>query len=434
MRPGPTHTRRLVTAVVATTLIAAGSVVTTAGAGTGCASAKNLGHGWTLIDPPSGLGIDGVAGEGGNPARYTDFTTVAGEPGTLLVSDGSDIWRSGDAGCSWQSVYSVATDLPAAWETTPYALTQFAAADPGAHGGERVYAVLTPGFYSVFALSLGAAPPILVLLSTDGGKNWTLQQPPATPDVAHYPRCLTVSSASVSPADQQVIDLLCVGGAADQVVESAQHQSPYQGFRSTNGGATWQQMDYPISFGPSTLAADPYSPNVVWAVGESQDPGSTSQYLTVYRSADGGATWTAHRMSKAGVGPSWALTVAPTSSGRTSVFATTLPVAMYESTDGVGARWRADPIDKHVTPLLATGSFAADQHDLLSASTFVGCQLTLTLHRVTRRGASQFVRLPSQVERAWANWHYTGGSHPSIVGWLPHECAGSISSLLRYQP
>lgn len=432
MRSGPTHTRRLVTALVAMTLIAAGSVVTTAGAGTGCASATNVGHGWTLINPPPGLGVDGVAGQGSVPPRYTDFTTVPGEPATLLVSDGAEIWRSGDAGCSWQSVYSIGTDLPAAWETTPYTVTQFAAADPGTHGGDRVYALLTPGFNTSFVLSVGVAAPTLVLLSTDGGKTWTLRQPPAGPDVVGQPRCLGVTSVSVSPADQQVIDMVCVGGAADQLAEGLQHQSPHQAFRSTNGGVTWQQMNYPISFGANNLAADPYSPNVIWAVGES--PVSGSYYLTVYRSADGGATWSTHRMSKGGLGPTWTLTVAPAASGRTAVFASTLPIAIYESTDGTGARWRQDPIDKHVTPLLATGSFAADQRDLLSSSTFTGCQLALTLHRITRRGTSQLVRVPSQAYRAWTNWHYTGGSHPSIVGWAPNACAGSVSLLLRYQP
>lgn len=433
MRPGATHTRRLVTALVATTLVAAGSVVTTADAGSACAGARNLGHGWTLITPPPGLGVDGVAGQGSVPPRYTDFTTVPGEPATLLVSDGGVIWRSGDAGCSWQSVYSLGTDLPAAWQTTPYTVAQFAAADPGTHGGDRVYALLTPGFMTAFVVVAGVAPPTLVLLSTDGGKTWTLQQPPAGPGLVSQPRCSLVTSVSVSPTNQQVIDMVCVGGGGDQLAEAEQHQSPYQGFRSTDGGASWQPMNYPISFGANELAADPYSPDVVWAVGESL-PGSGSEYLTVYRSADGGTTWAAHRMSNAGLGSSWTLTVAPTNSGRTAVFAMTLPVAMYESTDGMGARWRQDPIDKHVTPLLATGSFAADQHDLLTASTFVGCKLALTLHRITRRGTSQLVRLPSQVYRAWTNWHYTGGSHPGIVGWSPNACADSRSLLLRYQP
>jgi hypothetical protein len=432
---GPARTRRLGPAVVALALAATGTVATTASAG-GCAGAHSLGHGWTLIDPPSVPGVDGAAGEGNVAGRPTDFTAVPGEPATLLVSDGSEIWRSGDAGCSWQPVYSLTTDLPASWENAPYSVAQFAAASPGPHGGDRVYALLIPGFNYNFALSLSTAPPTLVLASTDGGKTWTLDQPRAAQDLANQPRCLDVVTVSVSPADQKVIDLVCVSGAAEQIVDSELQHTPYEGFRSTDGGISWQPMNYPNSFGDSRLTADPYSPNVVWAVSESQAPRSQSWYLTVYRSADGGLTWATHRMSKAGLGPTWDLSVAPTSSGRTAVTVVTLPVAIYDSTDGMGAHWRADGVDQHVAPLVATGSFLPDQRDLLVTDQNDGCQRQLTLHRTTRRGASQFVRLPSQIAQSWTAWHYTGGPHPGIVGWTaPKKCvAGQLSSLLRYQP
>jgi photosystem II stability/assembly factor-like uncharacterized protein len=387
----------------------------------------NVGHGWSFIDLPQAPGFAGAAGQGSIPGRFTDFTTVAGEPNTLVVSDGGEIWRSGDAGCSWQPVYTVASDLPASWEMAPYVVTKFAAAAPGPHGGDRVYALLIPGFTVEFAMALGVAAPALVLLSPDGGKTWKLQQP-ASASWPSQPRCNAVIDVSVSPADQQVIDLLCVGGGAEQLANSQLHGTPYQAYRSTDGGLSWAQVTYPSLFGGAQFTADPYSRNVAWTVGE------VGRYLTVYRSGDGGATWQSHQMSKPDGDADWELSVAPTSGGRTAVVAASLPVAIYDSTDGSGMRWHLDGVDQHVKPLQVTGSFLPDGRDLLVTNLDFGCGRTLVLHRTTLRGRSVFVPLPSQAGQTWGSWHYTGGVHPSIVG-RTQPCDGSAPpALLRYQP
>jgi hypothetical protein len=416
-------------AVASSVLATSGVVATTATAG-GCNGVRDVGHGWSLIAAPQAPGFDGAAGQGRIPARYTDFTTVPGEPNTLLVSDGSEIWRSADAGCSWQPAYTVpTTDLPASWQTGPYVVTKLAAADPGPRSGELVYAFLVPGFNIEFAMALGVALPTLVVRSTDGGKTWQLQQPGAAA-AASQPRCLDVTDATVSPADQHVIDLLCVPGGAEGIVVSEIDHASYLAYRSTDGGVSWTQVTYPVTFGGAQFTADPYSRDVAWTVGAS------GNYLVVYRSSDGGVTWKSHQMSQPGVNTDWELSVAPTSSGRTAVVAARLPINIYDSTDGSGVRWHRDGVDQQVKPLRVSGSFLPDRRDLLTTTTDSGCHRALVLHRTTLRGKSVFVPLPAQVGGDWTSWHYTGGPHPGIVGWAPSPgCDPYVPPvLLRYRP
>ena len=67
-------------------------------------------------------------------------------------------------------------------------------------------------------------------------------------------------------------------------------------WRSNDGGATWAQVTAtfpdPAPFGRTSLAISPSNPNVIYVFAENENSGSNDLLLGVFRSADGGTTWT----------------------------------------------------------------------------------------------------------------------------------------------
>lgn len=86
-------------------------------------------------------------------------------------------------------------------------------------------------------------------------------------------------------------------------------------FKSTDGGATWTSPGQ--QFGVAVLAADPVHPGIVYAAANHPDPtvGSLAQFTGLFKSRDGGATWSAMNNGLAGLvdsgAPVTALAISP---------------------------------------------------------------------------------------------------------------------------
>jgi len=110
-----------------------------------------------------------------------------------------------------------------------------------------------------------------IVVSTDGGKNWTQIRISAQ----------SGSESSVAAVAPSNANCLYVGG-----VDSAWKALIY---KSANGGATWTAITNGISNQPLWIAVDPQDPNIVYIV----------TYDGVWRSSNGGGSWTKYVPSKA---------------------------------------------------------------------------------------------------------------------------------------
>jgi len=67
-------------------------------------------------------------------------------------------------------------------------------------------------------------------------------------------------------------------------------------WRSSDGGASWQHLvaglPNPASIGRTALAMSSSDPTILYALAQDENSGSSDQVLGVFRSADGGDTWT----------------------------------------------------------------------------------------------------------------------------------------------
>ena len=177
--------------------------------------------------------------------------------------------------------------------------------------------------------------------STDGGKTWTLSGLAAT---------LQISSILVDPTNPSHV---VVGAMGDFFADSTERGV----YVTDDGGKTWRNTLY---LGPQTgvsdMAADPVHPNVIYAgmwqfrrLPWTFTSGGPSDGL--FKSTDGGATWT--RLSGSGL-PSGitgriGLAVAPSDPNRV--------YALVESKDGI--LWRSD--DAGATWKLVSKNTLVDQ-------------------------------------------------------------------------
>jgi photosystem II stability/assembly factor-like uncharacterized protein len=155
----------------------------------------------------------------------------------VLVATGAGLWRSADAGATWQKVGpSSANHL--FW-------------DPG--NSRHVY----------------SAGPAGVAVSSDGGLTWT---PTNGSGAAALPTAKPVDFAG-SPSNPLVL-----------YAATKDDKSSPLFFRTNDGGQTWKRIANPsgdvINYWAWTLAVHPSNPNVVYA-----------GCLTLHRSMDGGTTW-----------------------------------------------------------------------------------------------------------------------------------------------
>jgi photosystem II stability/assembly factor-like uncharacterized protein len=238
-----------------------------------------------------------------------------------LATAGGGVWKTTDAGADW-------TPLTDDQPTLFMGALAIAPSDSNviyAGTGEATNSVLS--FY-------GRG----VLKSTDAGATWTL----LGNDV--FDRH-TISQIVVSPTDPNTVYVAVAGGGVNGVSGNTGI------WESTDGGQTWTNTTTAISTTAafSDLEMDPTDPQTLYAaVGSIRG----SAVNGVYKTTDGGATWSAAGNFPMGVGDG-RITVAVAPADPQTLYAlisgsgqagTTLGrlVAVMKSTDG-GASWAAQP-------------------------------------------------------------------------------------------
>ncbi|MEX2323654.1 MAG: family 16 glycoside hydrolase [Acidimicrobiia bacterium] len=189
-------------------------------------------------------------GVGGSPDEITDIAIRPDRPDTVFVSNLTGVYRSTDAGQSWE-LSSVGMD-----DRQIISL----AIDPD--DPDRMYAGTgSSRFYYVYH---GTG----LYRSTDGGASWLHVD--GLPDAP-------IPSISLSAADPRVIYLAVMGHGV---------------YRSVDGGLSWAAsapLDNPYVY---VVAAHPTDPNVVYAGTLSfYGRGDWDETDGLYRSDDGGESW-----------------------------------------------------------------------------------------------------------------------------------------------
>lgn len=142
--------------------------------------------------------------------------------------------------------------------------------------GNRVIAVAgipgNPLTYYIGAASGG------IWKTTDGGSHWT--------PIFDAQNVASIGALAVAPSDSSIV----WAGTGETFIRS--HISMGAGvFKSVDAGATWQKMGLEPTARVARIAIDPRNPNVVLvaALGHAYGPQADRG---IYRSADGGTTWT----------------------------------------------------------------------------------------------------------------------------------------------
>ncbi len=268
---------------------------------------------WREVGPAlAGGRTTAVVGSARNPFLYYLGTAAGG------------VWKSGNGGATWSPVF----------DKQSVASIGALALDP--NNDEVVWAG-TGETNPRNDVTYGGG----VYKSADGGKTWTDMGLDDT---------LQISSIVVDPRDSNVV----VVGALGDFFADSQARGIY---RTTDGGKTWTKTLYvgPRS-GVSDVAADPRNPSVLYAgvwqfrrMPWTFESGGPDDGL--YKSTDGGATWSKLAGSGLPAPPMGriGLAVAPNNSKRV--------YALIESAEGV--LWRSD--DAGATWSLVSKDTLADQ-------------------------------------------------------------------------
>jgi photosystem II stability/assembly factor-like uncharacterized protein len=206
---------------------------------------ENAGHGWRLLDLP-----------------YTAAETIAidpQDPKRLYISPGSDIFRSGDGGATWQNIY-----LPD-WAGV---FIETMAVDP--LSSSVIYAAGRDNDAWSYNGSIGVA-----FRSTDYGTTWA--------PITFTSPISVITDLIIDPLNNQTLFVAAGNWTTDM--------SPHPGkgvFRSIDGGATWRPITLGMGDVPAfALAIHPEQPQTIyasaWLTSESK--------VTVFKSTDGGDTW-----------------------------------------------------------------------------------------------------------------------------------------------
>lgn len=235
---------------------------------------QSIDHGitWTVSDPSIGLAtvllVTDVA------AGNTDAIYVSGTSnGRWMVRKGQ---RTIGGGVTWSTVDNPALSTPASIFVRP------------GTAGQPDEVLACGGGWNVRR-------------SIDGGSTWTTLSTPGG----------TYSTQNASVLAVGPDGAICVAGPVQRTVGSKKtgYTTEYAWLtrRSSNGGATWADVDYVVNGQPSSLVAD--------AFGRVFAAGAQNTWL-VRGSVDGGVTWvTTDSFLPAGVSPSRAWGIASDSSG-----------------------------------------------------------------------------------------------------------------------
>jgi photosystem II stability/assembly factor-like uncharacterized protein len=232
---------------------------------------------------------------------------------------GGGVWQSDDAGKTWRAI----------WRDQDILNIGSLAIDPAKPD------VLYCGTGEA-NLSADSYPGVGLYRSTDGGASWALLAPSSTTGLP-----TRIGTIAVNPYDS---NHLCVGGVG--AFEASQLPNDFGGlYMSTDGGASWKRQPFvsannywchaivfdrvnrgvifatvtekgarsgiwmsrdggatwsqclkglppPEAFGRTSLALAPSDPKVVYAFAESEESAQSDLLLGVFRSADGGKSWT----------------------------------------------------------------------------------------------------------------------------------------------
>lgn len=279
---------------------------------------------WTPIGPAPA--IDGSTGYGDTTSgRITAIAAHPADPNTFYAgSAGGGVWKTSDAGQTWTaltdsqaSLFTGAIAIAPSNPSVVYVGTGEANNGPAKELRERRYNI-----YS------GRG----ILKSTDDGASWTLLGGSVFNRRA-------ISRIAVSPVNENVV-YVAVGARPSDGLDGN-----FGVWRSTDGGNNWTNTTAKISttVPVSDVVIDPTNPNTLFAA--FGDPkGSTVN--GVYRSTDGGATWTS--LSLGGTQSRYgrtSLALAPSDPktvfvviAQASLTSNSL-VGVYKSTNG-GTTWR----------------------------------------------------------------------------------------------
>jgi len=254
----------------------------------------------TLVGPLTWQSVGGLSS--------TAFYSVAADPSNRLLAyagAGGSVYRSTNGGTTWTQTLTQATTGEARiaalavagsnvfangmsqatlWKSinngasftdiTPSGTTGFGELDGSLAIDPTDVNTIYAGDFKLQAKTLTDS---LVIKSIDGGANWDL-----TPEGSGIGDEIHAYFLAIDPNDHLT---LYAGGSGTPNIA-----------RSTDGAASWS--DIPISGntgGVQSIAVDPNNSNTVYA---------TTRDLGVYKSTDGGATWTAKNNGLTGVGTS----------------------------------------------------------------------------------------------------------------------------------
>ena len=267
---------------------------------------------WRLIGPHRGGRVLAVAGVPGDPATFY-FGAVDG-----------GVWRTRNAGVTWEPLFD---DQPIA----SVGALAVAPSDPS------IIYVGTGEASLRSDITYGAG----VYKSTDGGAHW---QSLGLADTRHIGRIL------VDPRNPDVVLVAALGHAYGPNAERGV-------FRSTDGGRTWKSVLYQgPDIGAIDLAADPDDPLVAYAAlyqarrtPWEQYPPDEGPGSGLYKSTDGGATWTPLSEHGLPAGPLGRIGLAVGHDRRVyALIGATTGAGLYRSDDG-GVTWQLAGTDPRIT-------------------------------------------------------------------------------------
>ncbi|MDQ1700570.1 MAG: Sortilin, neurotensin receptor 3 [Frankiaceae bacterium] len=238
---------------------------------------------WLTIDSPFTTSMTEAAGSNLRPEFAWDGTLnlVAVDPkdsNRIFATDGVDLERSVDRGCTWQPVFTTGAqghDAPAL-----YVISRIAIAGSGR--SSHVYLVLQSNFASH---EIGNARN-QVATSTNGGGSFTTAADTSLPQTG-----TAAGSCAWLTADQTAIDLATVPTNPSQLYLLCNNSPSPSLYLSTDSAHSWTQvtsvgLPYWTTFAPMTVS--PVNPRNLWVAAVD---GSAPTHRGVWRSNDGGRTF-----------------------------------------------------------------------------------------------------------------------------------------------